>query len=97
MSKCGTLLAFCVGAAMAQSNLMPSREVLALEQRGAQLMESISWLVPELSRAAAPLLENAKQARESLILAPGGMHSGLVHTYLVNARAFALLSDVVPK
>ena len=97
MSKCGALLAFCVGAAMAQSNLMPSREVLALEQRGAQLMESISLLVPELSRAAAPLLENAKQARESLILAPGGMHSGLVHTYLVNARAFALLSDVVPK
>lgn len=81
----------------AQSNLMSSRDVLALEQRGLQLMESVSLLIPELSRAAAPLAENAKQSRENLIVAPGGMHSGLIHTYLVNARAFALLSDAVPK
>ena len=60
-------------------------------------MESVSILVPELFRAAAPLYENAKQSRENLILAPGGMHSGLVHTYLRNARAFLLLSDAVPK
>ncbi|MBY0506716.1 MAG: hypothetical protein K2X03_22545 [Bryobacteraceae bacterium] len=80
-----------------QTNLLPAREVLALEERGAQLMESVSLLVPELARAAAPLQENAKQARLNLIVAPGGMHAGLVHTYLVNARAFALLSDAVPK
>ncbi len=80
-----------------QTNLLPSREVLELEERGAQLMESIALLVPELSRATAPLLENAKQARTNLTLAPGAMHAGLMHTYLVNARAFALLSDAVPK
>ncbi len=86
-----------VGPMAGQSNLLPAREVLAIEQRGTQLMESISLLVPELSRAAAPLLENAKQAREGLIMAPGGMHSGLVNVFLVNARAFALLLDAVPK
>jgi acyl-CoA thioesterase-1 len=82
---------------VAQSNLLPSRDVLALEQRGLQLMESVGLLVPELWRGSAPLVENAKQAREALILAPGGMHSGLIYTYLSNARAFALLSDAVPK
>lgn len=93
------LLAWCLVAlpAFGQSNLLPSRDVLALEQRGMQLMESVALLVPELSRASAPLLENAKQARENLIVAPGGMHSGLIHAYLINARAFALLSDAVPK
>jgi len=91
------ILAVLVLSTQAQPNLLNSRDVLALEQRGAQLMESIALLVPELSRAAAPLLENASQARVNLIVAPGGMHSGLVHTYLVNARAFALLSDAVPK
>ncbi len=93
---------FCCVATLAaalysQSPLLPAREVTDLQQRGVQLMESISLLVPELSRASAPLLENAKQARQNLILAPGGMHSGLAHTYLVNARAFAILSDAVPK
>lgn len=83
--------------AAAQSALLPSREVLSLEQRGLQLIESVALLVPELSRASAPLLENARQARENLILAPGGMHAGFVNHYLVNARAFALLSDAVPK
>jgi len=91
------LILFLVFSAQAQSNLLSSRDVHALEQRGAQLMESIALLVPELSRAAAPLLENAKQARTNLIVAPGGMHTGFVHTYLVNARAFALLSDAMPK
>ena len=93
------IVAWCwlVAPMAAQSNLLPGREVLAIEQRATQLMESISLLVPELSRAAAPLLENAKQAREGLILAPGGMHSGLIHNFLVNARAFAWLADAVPK
>lgn len=93
----GVACFLCALPLLGQSNLLPSREVLTLEQRGEQLMESVALLVPELSRAAAPLLENARQARENLIVAPGGMHSGLIHTYLVNARAFALLSDAVPK
>lgn len=97
MLKRAVYLVLFANVALAQSNLLPSREVLALQQRGVQLMESISLLVPELSRASAPLLENAKQARQALIVAPGGMHAGLAHTYLVNARAFTVLSDAVPK
>ena len=70
------------------------QQVLALYTRGIQLMESTMFAVPDL-RAAAPLLEMAKQMLVNLRIEP---HARLVkRRYLNNLRAYLALSDVVPR
>jgi lysophospholipase L1-like esterase len=49
-----------------------------------------------LVRAAAPVLENARQAQQNLESGPAG-HAGLTYDLLTNLRAYLALSDSIPK
>lgn len=79
----------------AQRALMTSRQALDSYQRAAQLMESTAVAVPELSRAGAPLIENARQALANL--RTNASNADLNYTFLLNLRAYLALSDEVPK
>jgi lysophospholipase L1-like esterase len=76
--------------------MLSARDAAALFQRSVQLIESTSATVPGLVRAAAPALENARQALTNLETGPAG-HSGQVYDLLTNVRAYLSLSDSVPK
>ncbi len=58
-------------------------------------MEAGGVAVPELQRAAAPVIENARAACKNLDTRPGTGQP--TYTLLVNLRAFLALSDAVPK
>jgi lysophospholipase L1-like esterase len=91
------LIAILAPAAYSQPNaLLSARDASALFQRSVQLIESTSATVPGLVRAAAPILENARQAVTNLETGPAG-HSGQVYDLLTNVRAYLSLSDSVPK
>ncbi len=90
-------IAFLAPAAYSQPNaLLSAKDADALFQRSVQLIESTSATVPGLVRAAAPVLENARQALVNLETGPAG-HSGQVYDLLTNVRAYLALSDSVPK
>lgn len=64
--------------------------------RSVELVESTMLTVPGLVRAAAPVLENCKQAR--LNLEPtGDRDPGLIYNLLTNLRAYLALADALPK
>jgi lysophospholipase L1-like esterase len=75
--------------------LMPQKEALATYERVVQLMEATAIPVPGLGRAAAPVLENAKQALINIRATPA--HSPLAYEFLSNVRAYLALYDSVPK
>jgi len=76
--------------------LLSNKEAPELFGRAVQLMESTSVAIPELARAGAPLVENARQALITLRATPG-QNAGLTYTFLTNLRAFLFLSDAVPQ
>jgi len=97
------LLKLCAAAAIwlpalwAQPRaLLSGKEAFELYGRAVQLMESTSVATPELARAAAPLIENARQAVISLRATPG-QDGALTYTLLANLRAYLTLADAVPK
>lgn len=75
--------------------LLNARDAGALCQRTLQLMEAGGVAVPELQRAAAPVIENARQSCKDLELRPNTGQP--TYTLLVNLRAYLSLSDAVPK
>lgn len=86
-----------VSAACAQPGLLPTRDAFAHYERVIQLMESTTAAVPGLARAAAPVLENTKQALETLRVAPNPQDGGLQYTLITNVRAYLALADATPK
>jgi len=95
--QCLGVLASWLPAAWGQpGGLLSSRETLEVYGRAVQLMESTSVAVPELARAAAPLVENARQAVITLRSTPG-QNAGLTYTLLINLRAYLALADSLPK
>lgn len=76
--------------------LLPGRDSLALTERTLHLMESLSFTVPDLGRAAAPLLEAGKQARLNLQLSSGQVHTTHTYAFLKSARAFVTLYNGLP-
>ncbi len=75
--------------------LLNAPQALALYTRGIQLMESTMFAVPDLQRAAAPLLETAKQALTNL--KTNAANAALAYGFLNNLRAYLALSDAVPR
>ncbi len=63
----------------------------------ADLLEAAGLVVPELSRAGAPLQENFRQGIATLQTSPSRNHSGVLYRMLVNAKAFLQLTDTLPK
>ncbi|PYT30685.1 MAG: hypothetical protein DMG57_07610 [Acidobacteria bacterium] len=76
--------------------LLPDRDAFALLQRITQLMESTAVAMPGMVRAAAPLMENVKQALVN-IQAASPKDARQVYILLANARAYLGLSDALPK
>ena len=63
--------------------------------RSTQLMEAGGVAVPDLSRAAAPVIENVKQACTQLRLRPNSGQP--TYALMMNVRAYLALADTVPK
>ena len=79
-----------------QSGLLPNKEIVATCERAANLMESTATVAPDLPRAAAPLIENARQACLNLrTLSP--QHGLLNYILLTNLRAYLALAQALPK
>jgi len=79
-----------------QRPLLSGPQALEQFERAAQLMESTSASAPGLARAAAPLVENARQAALTLRTL-GGQNAPLTYALLTNLRAYLALADAVPK
>ncbi len=75
---------------------LSNKDAFDLYSRGVQLMESTSLAAPELARAGAPIIENARQAVTTL-RSLNRQHAGLTYTFLANLRAYLALSDAIPK
>ena len=78
------------------SALLPNNDALALLRRISQLMESTMLATPGMSRAAAPLAENVRQALAN-IEASSPQNASQVYTLMANVRAYLALSDALPK
>jgi lysophospholipase L1-like esterase len=90
------VLALLAGFAAAQQRPLSNREVTELFGRTVQLMEAASVASPELARAAAPVVENARGAWTTM-RSLSVTHAGLTNTLLTNVRVFSMLADAVPK
>jgi lysophospholipase L1-like esterase len=80
----------------AASALLSNNDALALLRRISQLMESTMLAAPGMTRAAAPLAENVRQALAN-IEASSPQNAAQVYNLLSNVRAYLALSDAVPK
>jgi lysophospholipase L1-like esterase len=74
---------------------MNSRDVNQVCTRSTQLMEAGGVAVPDLQRAAAPVIENVKQACVQLQARPG--FGQATYVLIMNLRAYLSLADAVPK
>jgi lysophospholipase L1-like esterase len=81
--------------AQAPSALLDPSQVDSLCLRATQLMEAGGVAVPDLSRAAAPVIENVKQACTQLRLGPNNGQA--TYALMMNVRAYLALADTVPK
>jgi len=76
--------------------LLSNNDALALLRRISQLMESTMVATPGMTRAAAPLAENVKQALAN-IESTSAQNTGQIYNLLANVRAYLSLSDALPK
>jgi lysophospholipase L1-like esterase len=88
-------IALLAAAAFAQQPLMTAKELAALSTRMIQLMESVSLVVPDLARAALPLLEQMKTAKETLDRAP--QDSVATYDFLERSRKFLAIAEAMPR
>ena len=90
-------LILCAVAAMGQAPnpLIPAAQVNAFCLRIVQLMDAGGVAVPDLQRAAAPIIESAKQSCTVLEAKPGTTQA--VFSLMNSLRAYLSLSDAVPK
>ena len=90
------VISMAAGAWGQQGSLMNQRDALAVYKRAIDLMESTAIAAPDLARAAAPVLENARQTRaalERVNTQPGGP----TYIFLKTVRAYLAVSDSVTK
>lgn len=85
------------GAVAQEQAQLSAAELERLQTRILQLMESTTAVVPGLARAAAPVMENARQSSQNLKAAPVRDYLPLQMEFLRNVRAFLELSDALPK
>jgi lysophospholipase L1-like esterase len=90
------LFAAATGAwAQAPAALMNTNDLNQLCERSTQLMEAGGVAVPDLQHAAAPVIENARQACIQLKARPGAGQP--TYILMMNLRAYMSLADAVPK
>ncbi len=96
MIRLAVVLLALAPAVWPQTNaLLSSRPSLQLCERVVQLMESTSFAVPDLGRAAAPAVEKARQELVNLKISP--QNGPATYAFLNNARGFLALSDAAAK
>lgn len=97
MKRVATLLAMTsVGLfGQAPSPLLNTAAMNQMCQRVVQLMDAGGVAVPDLQRAAAPIIESAKQNCATLEAKPGTTQP--VFAVMNSVRAYLTLSDAVPK
>ncbi len=81
--------------AQAENPMLPAAQMNLLCQRVVQLMDAGGVAVPDLQRAAAPIVESVKQSCTVLEAKPGTTPP--VFSVMNNVRAYLTLSDAVPK
>ena len=91
-----TALAAGVCVFAQQAAPLSDQDAFDLYGRAVQLMESTSLVQPELARAGAPIIENARQA-EATLRSLGRQDAGVTYTFLGNLRAYLALADALPK
>ncbi len=84
-----------VNTPLLNTPLLNSMEMNALCVRAAQLMDAGGVIVPDLGRAAAPVIENVKAACTQLKLHPNA--GSPTYALMMNVRAYLQLSDTIPK
>jgi lysophospholipase L1-like esterase len=89
------LLIFAAAVASAQQGLLPSKDLLATTERLQQLMESVSIVVPDLPRAAGPLLEQMRESRATLDRTPQSTQA--TYHFLEQARKFSAVAEAMPR
>jgi lysophospholipase L1-like esterase len=94
------LAALFAGAAMGQapqppSPLLSNPAVNQLCQRSIQLMDAGGVAIPDLRRAAEPMIESARQTCRQLQIQPAGGQA--TYNLKANVGAFLDLADAVPK
>lgn len=89
------VIALAGACALAQQPLLPPKELAALSTRMIQLMESVSLVVPDLPRAALPLVEQMKTAKETLDRAP--QDSVATYDFLERSRKFLAIAEAMPR
>jgi lysophospholipase L1-like esterase len=93
--KIALLLLSLAGFAVAQTAQLGANDVNQLCQRSIQLMDAGGVAVPDLQRAAAPVIENVRTACGLL---QGRANAGQpTYALLANLRAYLALADAVPK
>ena len=86
------------GTAVGQDDeRLSGKDARELYRRVADLMDATSFAAPELARAGAPLIENARQSARALAVGNTREHSGVQYRLLVNARIYLQIADAVPK
>ena len=78
-----------------QTALLNNTDLLVLYARSIQLMESTGFALPDLSRAGAPLIENARQDLANVRTTPANAEFN--RAFLANLRAYVQLADAMPK
>src|SRR5579863_10236636 len=101
LAVAATLL-LCAGTGPAQapggspaSPLLANGQVNELCGRLGELMEAGGVAIPDLLRAATPVIENTRQNCIQLRLRPG--RAQITYSLLTNLRAYLALADSVPK
>lgn len=82
--------------APANDGRLSDAQALKLYERTLQLMEAGGIFMPDLTRAAQPLVENSRQTLESLKFL-GFRNPQLHYRWLASVRAYLLLADTLPK
>lgn len=84
-------------AAGQREGVLTNRQATDLMGRISDLLEATLIVMPELSRAGAPLQENFRQGAITLQTAQSRNHSGVLYRMLLNAKAYLQLTDTLPK
>ncbi|MBZ5606968.1 MAG: hypothetical protein LAP38_01815 [Acidobacteriia bacterium] len=88
-------LAIALHAQASEPALLNNRQVIETCQRAIQLMESTSVALPELARAGAPLVENARQLLTNL--RTNTANADLNYSFVTNLHGYLALSDALPR
>ncbi len=91
------LAAAAVATLAGQSALLKTPEMDAHYSRMVQLMDSTTATVPGLSRAAAPIIENARQTLDTIRRTSRPQDGPLHYAFLNHTRAYLALADAMPK